>query len=76
MCHSVGDDEHAVCQTCWEKFTLESELVVLTKAKGKPLGISQVAGMALAALALGLVITCANQMLSIAQRMLKAINTQ
>ena len=75
-CHALGKDDYAVCLNCWEKIQLEDqaqrkrEAIVSVDSR---LGISQVAGIALAALALGLVITCANQMLAMAQRMLKTL---
>jgi hypothetical protein len=73
-CHSIGDIGHAVCLTCWEKIQLEDQAQrKLELSTEKELKLSQVAGTALAALALGLVITCANQMLSMAQRMLKTL---
>jgi len=76
MCHYIGDIDHAVCLTCWEKIQLEDQAQRKQEAVDSVdtrLSISQVAGTALAALALGLVITCANQMLSMAQRMLKTL---
>jgi len=79
MCY-LGAWEHAICRTCWDKFTLEDQLQrnkerqeLLSKGTDKGLDISQVAGAALAAFALSLVIMCANQMLSKAQRMLKTL---
>jgi hypothetical protein len=78
-CHSLGGTDHAVCLTCWEKIQLadqnqgKQELILRSI---KELGISQVTGIALAALALGLVIACANQMLLMAQRMLKTLKPQ
>jgi len=76
MCY-LGAREYAICRTCWEKITLEDQLQrnkerqeLLSKSKSEGLNISQVAGIALASLALSLVIICANQMLSIARRML------
>jgi len=76
MCHSIGDADTAVCLTCWEKIQLNDQAQRKQDAIASvdsTLGISQIAGTALAALALGLVITCANQMLSMAQRMLKTL---
>jgi len=80
MCHSIGDADHAVCLTCVGKryslkINLRRKQEAIASADSR-LGISQVAGTALAALALGLVITCANQMLSMAQRMLKTLKAQ
>ncbi|MFA5065869.1 MAG: hypothetical protein WC566_10460 [Dehalococcoidia bacterium] len=79
----LGAREHAICRTCWNKFTLEDQLQrnkerqeLLSKRNNKELDISQVAGMAMASLALSLVIICANQMLSMAQKMLKSLKTQ
>jgi len=79
----LGAREHAICRTCWDKFTLEDELQrskerqeLLSKRDNKELDISQVAGMAMAAFALSLVIICANQMLLMAQKMLKTLRTQ
>jgi uncharacterized UBP type Zn finger protein len=82
MCY-LGAREHAICRTCWDKFTLEDQLQrnkerqeLSSNRDIKELGMPQIAGIALAALALSLVIICANQMLSMAQKMLKALRTQ
>jgi len=79
----LGAKEHAICRTCWDKFTLEDQLQrnkerqeLLSKRKSEELDISQVAGVAVASLALSLVIICANQMLSMAQRMLRSLRAQ
>jgi len=79
----LGAIDHAICRTCWDKFTLEDQLQrdkvrqeLSSRRNNKELDISQVAGIALAAFALSLVIICANQMLSLAQRMLRTLKAQ
>ncbi len=76
----LGARDHAICRTCWDKITLEDQLQrnkerqeLLSKRKSEELNISQVTGTALAVFALSLVVICANQMLSIAQKMLNAL---
>jgi|GEM_PF-1271946 len=79
----LGNINYAICRTCWDKFTLEDQLQrnkerqeLSSKRNNKELDISQVTGIALAAFALSLDIICANQMLSMAQKMLKTLRTQ
>jgi len=75
-CHALGKDYYVVCLTCWEKIQLEDQGQRQQEAIASidtRLGISQIAGTALAILALSLVIGCVNQMLSMAQRMLKTL---
>ncbi len=79
----LGAREHAICRTCWDKFTLEDQLKrnkerqeLLSKRNNEGLDISQVASIGLASLALSLVIICANQMLSLAQKMLEDMRTR
>ena len=59
-CHALGKDDYVVCLTCWEKIQLEDQTQrkqeAIVSSEDKELKLSQVAGIALVALALGLVI--------------------